>query len=88
MQRPCKMRHFAHTGRYRADLPARGKLVYKHFEPIEDNRGYSMSIDTSGGHPAMDYDEHEKTYKRFLSLCKWTVIVCAVILAGMALTLV
>ncbi len=25
-----------------------------------------MAIDTSGGHPAMDYPEHQRTYSGFL----------------------
>ncbi|MEL6873471.1 MAG: aa3-type cytochrome c oxidase subunit IV, partial [Pseudomonadota bacterium] len=27
-----------------------------------------MSVDTSEGHPAMDYDEHRKTYRLFIKL--------------------
>ena len=30
-----------------------------------------MSIDTSKGHPAMDYPEHEKTYQGFI---RWSII--------------
>jgi len=47
-----------------------------------------MSVDTSGGHPAMDYKEHERTYAGFI---RWTVIgtvLCVLILAGMAVFLV
>lgn len=29
-----------------------------------------MAIDPSGGHPAMDYPEHLRTYTRFI---RWTV---------------
>lgn len=29
-----------------------------------------MGIDTSGGHAAMDYPEHVRTYSRFL---RWTI---------------
>jgi hypothetical protein len=25
-----------------------------------------MAVDTTGGHPAMDYDEHKRTYSAFL----------------------
>jgi len=30
-----------------------------------------MSIDTSKGHPAMDYAEHEKTYQGFI---RWSIV--------------
>ncbi len=33
---------------------------------------------------AMDYPEHEKTYKVFLSLSIWTVVFCAALLISMA----
>jgi hypothetical protein len=32
-----------------------------------------MRIDPSEGHPAMDYAEHEKTYKLFLKGTVWLV---------------
>jgi hypothetical protein len=47
-----------------------------------------MSIDTSGGHPAMDYKQHEATYRGFLRVTQWTVIGVAVLLIIMAATLV
>ncbi|MEJ0092160.1 MAG: aa3-type cytochrome c oxidase subunit IV [Methylocella sp.] len=39
---------------------------------------YAQSVD----HPAMDYDEHERTYKLFLRLLKFSVIgvICILIL--------
>jgi hypothetical protein len=43
-----------------------------------------MTIDTTDGHPAMDYAEHERTYRGFL---RGTVVLAALvilILAGMA----
>jgi hypothetical protein len=43
--------------------------------------------DSAAGHPAMDYAEHEKTYKLFLVLAKWTTIVSVAILVFMAVTL-
>ena len=46
-----------------------------------------MSIDVQNGHPAMDYAEHEKTYKMFIALAKWGVIASAAVLIFMALTL-
>ena len=42
---------------------------------------------TTGGHPEMDYPEHEKTYELFLVLAKWTTIVTAGILVFMAVVL-
>lgn len=36
------------------------------------------------GHPDMDYAEHERTYRLFLSLAKWSVISTVVLLILMA----
>lgn len=47
-----------------------------------------MSVDTSGGHPAMDYSEHKRTYEGFLALTKYSIIACVLLLAGMAYFLV
>lgn len=41
-----------------------------------------MRIDPKEGHPAMDYVEHEKTYKLFLKL---SVVILASVVALMAL---
>ncbi len=38
----------------------------------------------AGGHPDMDYAEHDSTYALFLFLTKWTVIITIVLLALMA----
>jgi hypothetical protein len=35
----------------------------------------------------MDYAEHVRTYRMFLSLAKWVIIGCAAILIFMAVTL-
>jgi hypothetical protein len=43
--------------------------------------------DNAAGHPDMDYAEHEKTYKMFLVLAKWTTIGTVAILVFMAVTL-
>ena len=43
--------------------------------------------DKAAGHPAMDYAEHERTYKLFISLSKWTVIFNVVLLILMAIFL-
>ena len=37
-----------------------------------------MAIETSGGHPAMDYPEHLRTYKGFL---RATMILMALVVA-------
>jgi hypothetical protein len=47
-----------------------------------------MSIDTSKGHPAMDYAEHNRTYHGFLTATKWGVIVMAALMIGMYIFLV
>ncbi len=38
----------------------------------------------AGGHPDMDYAEHERTYAGFVAMTKWGVIFLVVLLAGMA----
>jgi hypothetical protein len=35
-------------------------------EALNDREGIAMAIDPSGGHPAMDYPEHLRTYSGFL----------------------
>ena len=47
-----------------------------------------MSIDTSEGHPAMDYKQHESTYKGFVRLFFWGTVACLLLLIFMAATLV
>lgn len=47
-----------------------------------------MSIDTTGGHPAMDYREHVRTYEGFVKGTVALVVLCAVILLGMLVFLV
>jgi hypothetical protein len=47
-----------------------------------------MSIDTTGGHPAMDYREHERTYSGFVFMTKLLVVLVTLLLIGMALFLV
>lgn len=44
-----------------------------------------MHLDPKEGHPAMDYAEHDRTYKLFLKLTLWTIITCVVIVAVLAL---
>lgn len=42
-----------------------------------------MSLDTSGGHPDMDYNEHQKTYSVFLKGTQILIAVVVMILLGM-----
>ena len=47
-----------------------------------------MKIDPSEGHPAMDYAEHEKTYKLFLKLTVYTILGVVVLMALLAVFVV
>ena len=47
-----------------------------------------MAVDTSEGHPAMDYKEHLRTYDGFLRGTIVLVVLCALILLGMLFFLV
>lgn len=47
-----------------------------------------MSVDTSKGHPAMDYREHNRTYHGFLRFVQISVVLLALLLVGMAIFLV
>jgi hypothetical protein len=47
-----------------------------------------MTIDTSGGHEAMDYREHVRTYNGFVRGTVVLTVIVALILAGMAAFLV
>lgn len=47
-----------------------------------------MTIDTSGGHEAMDYREHVRTYSGFVRGTIVLTVIVIVILAGMAYFLV
>lgn len=47
-----------------------------------------MSIDTSNGHPAMDYAEHERTYNGFIKGTIYCTVALVALLAGMAFFLV
>lgn len=46
-----------------------------------------MGIDTSKGHPAMDYAEHQRTYNGFIKGTLYGTIGVVAILVGMALFL-
>lgn len=47
-----------------------------------------MSVNTSGGHPDMDYAEHNRTYAGFLQLTKFSIVLLVLLLAGMKFFLV
>lgn len=47
-----------------------------------------MAVDTSNGHPAMDYHEHVRTYTGFLRVTVVSIILCTAILLGMLIFLV
>jgi len=47
-----------------------------------------MSVDTSDGHPEMDYEEHKKTYAGFIKVSIYSTTGILVILALMATFLV
>ena len=42
-----------------------------------------MGVDTSGGHPAMDYEQHTDPYSRFLRYSKVAIVFLVLLLAGM-----
>jgi Bacterial aa3 type cytochrome c oxidase subunit IV len=48
----------------------------------------NVGIDLSGGHPEMDYAEHERTYSRFLTFAKIGIGFLVVLMVGMYVFLV
>ena len=47
-----------------------------------------MYIDPAECHPAMDYSEHQRTYRLFLKLALYTIVGVAVLLALLAVFVV
>jgi Bacterial aa3 type cytochrome c oxidase subunit IV len=47
-----------------------------------------MSVDTSRGHEAMDYNEHNRTYAGFIKLTQIAAVVIVALLVGMYVFLV
>ncbi len=47
-----------------------------------------MSLDTSNGHPAMDYEAHKETYAGFLRLTKISIGFLVLLLVAMKVFLV
>ncbi len=52
-----------------------------------ETSGANMSVDTSEGHEAMDYPEHERTYAGFIKVTIWGTAVVLLILVLMAVFL-
>jgi hypothetical protein len=48
----------------------------------------AMSVDTSGGHPEMDYAEHNRTYRGFIRGTIITTVLVAATLVMMVIFLV
>ncbi|HZP08329.1 aa3-type cytochrome c oxidase subunit IV [Methyloceanibacter sp.] len=44
-----------------------------------------MKLDPAEGHPAMDYAEHERTYKLFLKLTGYLIVGVVIIMALLAI---
>ncbi|KAB2849745.1 MAG: aa3-type cytochrome c oxidase subunit IV [Hyphomicrobiaceae bacterium] len=47
-----------------------------------------MAVDTSGGHPAMDYAEHNRTYRAFVRATAVVIALLVLLLVGMLVFLV
>jgi hypothetical protein len=47
-----------------------------------------MHIDPAEGHPAMDYSEHERTYKLFTKITLYTIVSVAILMALLAIFVV
>ncbi|MEZ5898066.1 MAG: aa3-type cytochrome c oxidase subunit IV [Hyphomicrobium sp.] len=47
-----------------------------------------VGVDTTSGHPDMDYSEHLRTYEGFLRLTKFIIAAIVVLLVGMKIFLV
>ena len=52
------------------------------------SKGNGMRIDPNEGHPAMDYAEHQRTYKLFCKLTAYTIVSVAALMAFLYLFVV
>jgi hypothetical protein len=52
------------------------------------SEGNGMKLNPAEGHPAMDYAEHERTYKLFLKLTGYLIISVVIIMALLAIFVV
>jgi hypothetical protein len=59
-------------------------LVYPFLHQKGDMGGHQMTLNTTGGHPAMDYNEHQRTYAGFLKATQLGIAFLVLLLAGMA----
>jgi hypothetical protein len=57
-------------------------------KPLEGPDMADHQTSPAGGHPAMDYAEHERTYAMFTTLTKWGTITICGILVLMAIFLI
>ncbi len=48
----------------------------------------NLGHDTSDKHPAMDYEQHDDTYARFLRFTKIAIVLLVLLMAGMKYFLV
>jgi hypothetical protein len=69
------------------DCRGEGFLLSRH-EQKPSKQGSGMKIDRAEGHPAMDYAEHERTYKLFLKLTAYLIISVVVLMALLAIFVV
>jgi hypothetical protein len=76
-------------------LDGHGRLRYDTVETSvpRSSPGFSalrgnMTIDTKGGHPAMDYPEHTRTYTGFVRGALFLTVFVALLLLGMLVMLV
>ena len=44
-------------------------------------------MQVAGDHPAMDYAEHERTYRLFIKVTKWSTVALVLLMIFMAVTL-
>ena len=71
-------------------LPGTRALWYWRGRETDASRqqGSGMKIDPAEGHPAMDYAEHERTYKLFTKLTVYLIISVVVLMALLAIFVV
>ena len=66
---------------------ARAHVPWTSGEALREGKT-EMSVDTSNGHPAMDYNQHKDTYNAFLRFSKIGIVLLVLLLAGMYVFLV
>jgi hypothetical protein len=55
---------------------------------LSGDRDIAMQLDTSKGHPDMNYAEHVGTYKGFIKLAQIAVVLLVLLMVGMFVFLV